>query len=399
MEKTQIQWGISPAPVQTPAQTVVVGHFDVHGISAAYLAARAFNAVDAFANYPATSPETLVQTLQNLFAAAPSRLRIIVVDIPVNLKDPTSFIQGLENLALRHEVLFFDHHESSVPYLPMFQRVRTFYVGPSALQMNMLLYNMIPEKTDIDRLVALVGAIGDRDVEVVKQGLFSQDLQTVSDGFDVMVRERDGALNTLKALLANPMEVINSARARAAQIPSAQLETRIGPVAVASGQLPPQWGPKALEKLAFSVNAYYAVGYGYDERNKTWNVRAIIRWDEEARKPYLPKPGAVARSLWPTRSIIGHPSAPSVAAATETEAREMALAWARAIADAVTKSTAPTVASLISESRVGEMLAEILYNIERILEEQKKMYSEYLELKKQQVELLKQTRESRARAD
>jgi hypothetical protein len=386
-------------PIQVPAssvQTVVVGHFDVHGVTAALLAAKAFGAVDAFANYPATSPETLIQTLQNMFAAAPQRLRIVVVDVPVNLKDPASFVQGLENLALRHEVLFFDHHESSVPYLPMFQRVRTFYVGPSALQMNMLLYNMIPEKTDIDRLVALVGAIGDRDVEVVKQGLFSQDLQTVSDGLDVMVREKDGALNTLKALLANPMEVIGNARARAAQIPVAQLETRIGPVAVASGQLPSQWGPKALEKLAFSVNAYYAVGYGYDERSKTWNVRAIIRWDEEDRKPYLPKPGAVARALWSARSIIGHPSAPSVAAVNEVEAREMALTWARAIADAVTKSTAPTVASLISESKVGEMLAEILYNIERVLEEQKKMYQEYLDLKRQQVELLRRAGGARA---
>jgi hypothetical protein len=391
-----------PTPIQQPAPsgqtmpTVVVGHFDVHGITATFLAARAFNAVDAFANYPATSPETLIQTLQNMFAAAPQRLRIVVVDVPVNLKDPVSFIQGLENLALRHEVFFFDHHESSVPYLPMFQRVRTFYVGPSALQLNMLLYNMVPEKSDIDRLVAIVGAIGDRDVEVVKQGLFSQDLQTISDGLDVMVRERDGALNTLKALLANPMEVINRARARANEIPAAQLETRIGSVAVASGQLPAQWGPKALEKLAFSVNAYYAVGYGYDERSKTWNVRAIIRWDEEARKPYLPKPGAIARTLWPARSIIGHPSAPSVAATTETEAREMALAWARAIADAVVKSTAPAVVSLISESKVGEMLAEILYNIERILEEQKKMYSEYLDLKRQQVELLRRAGGARA---
>jgi hypothetical protein len=396
MEKIQTPIGTSPAPSGQTIPAVIVGHFDVHGISVAYLAARAFNAVDAYANYPATSPETLIQTLQNMFAAAPQRLRIVVVDVPVNLKDPASFIQGLENLALRHEVLYFDHHESSVPYLSMFQRVRTFYVGPSALQMNMLLYNVIPEKTEIDRTIAVVGAIGDRDVEVVKQGLFSQDLQTISDGLDAMVRERDGALNTLKSLLTDPLGTLERARARAGEIPSVPLAQRIGPVAVAEGQLPAQWGPKTLERLAFTSNTYYAVGYGYDERSRTWNVRAIIRWDEEARKPYLPKPGAIARSLWPARSIIGHPSAPSVAAASEPEAREMALTWARAIADAVTKSAAPTVATLISESKVGEMLAEILYNIERVLEEQKKMYSEYLDLKRQQVELLKRASGARA---
>jgi hypothetical protein len=74
----------------------------------------------------------------------------------------------------------------------------------------------------------------------------------------------------------------------------------------------------------------------------------------------------------------------------------MTLTWARAIADAVTKSAAPTVASLISESKVGEMLAEILYNIERVLEEQKKMYEEYLDLKRQQVELLRRAGGARA---
>jgi hypothetical protein len=376
--------------------TVVVGHFDVHGVTAAFLAARAFNAVDAYANYPATSPETLVQTLQNLFAAAPSRLRIVIVDIPVNLKDPASFIQGLENLALRHEVLYFDHHESSVPYLSMFQRVRTFYVGPSALQMNMLLYNMIPEKTDIDRLVALVGAIGDRDVEVVKQGLFSQDLQTISDGLDVMVREKDGALNTLKALLANPMEVVSNARVRAAQIPAATPEVRIGPAVVAAGELPVGWGPKALEKLAFNAGAWYAVGAGVDERTKQPLVRAIVRWDVAARMPNLPMPGAVARQLWPTRNIIGHPAAPSIAAVTLEEAREMARTLARALAEAATKGAAPQVATLISESRVGEVLVEVLQRLEQILEEQRKMYSEYLDLKRQQVELLKRASGARA---
>jgi len=386
-----------PAPsAQTQPPTVVVGHFDVHGVCAAYLAARAFGATDVFANFPATSPETLVQTLQNLFAAAPSRLRIVIVDVPVNLKDPVSFVQGLENLALRHDIVYIDHHESSLPYLTMFQRVKTLFVGTSALQMNMALYNMIPEKTDIDRVVAVVGAIGDRDGEVVRLNLFTQELQNISDGLDVMVRERDGALNALKSLLADPAGTLERARARANEIPSATLGQRIGPVAVASSPLPAQWGPKALEKMAFASGSWYAVGYGYDERSRTWIVRAIIRWDVAAKYPNLPLPGNVARSIWSTRSIIGHPSAPSVATTSESEAQEMVVQWARALAESATKSAAPATVSLISESKVGEVLVEIMQRLEQILEEQRRMYAEYLDLKKRQVQLLERASGARA---
>jgi hypothetical protein len=125
-------------------------------------------------------------------------------------------------------------------------------------------------------------------------------------------------------------------------------------------------------------------------------VRAIIRWDIQARLSHLPLPGIVARQIWSTRNIIGHPAAPSVAATSEDEAREMALAWARALADAATKSAAPKVTTLISESAVGEVLVEVLQRLEQILEEQRRMYSEYLELKRRQVELLQRASGARA---
>jgi len=395
MEKMQTLIGTSPAPVRT----VVVGHFDVHGVTAAYLAVKAFGAVDAFANYPATSPETLVQTLQNLFAAAPSRLRLVIVDVPVDLKNPAAFIRGLEDLATYHEIIFFDHHETSLPFLPQFRNVKAFYVGPSALTFNETLLRMIPNPTEVDQTISVIGAVGDRDSEVVRRNIFNTELQTISDGLDVLVRERDGALNTLKSLLVDPMGTLARARARANEIPAAQFGQRIGPVAVASSPLPAQWGPKALERMCFNAGAWYGVGYGYDERSRTWIVRAIIRWDVAAKYPNLPQPGHVARSIWVTRNIIGHPSAPSVAATSESEAQEMVVQWARALAESATKGAAPATVSLISESKVGEVLVEIMQRLEQILEEQKRMYAEYLELKRQQVELLKQTRETRARAD
>jgi len=394
MEKINPNMSWTPAPT---APTVIVTHFDVHGVCAGYLAAKAFNASEVYANYPATSPENLINTLQNLFAAAPARLRIVCIDIPIDLKNPAAFVRGLEDLAVRHEILFFDHHESSVQFMPQFRNVKAFYAGPSALVLNETLLKMIPNATETDQLVSLVGAVGDRDSEVIKRGLFTVDLQTLSDGVDVLVRQPNGALSTLKSLLADPAAVLVQARAEAGKIPSARLGQRIGPVALSAETLPPLWGPKALEKLAFAAGTWYATGWGVDERTKTPIARAIIRWDIAAKIPSLPMPGAVARSLWSTRNVIGHPAAPSVAASSEEEAREMALAWARALADAATKSAAPATVSLISESKVGELIVEVLQRLEQVLEEQKKMYSEYLDLKRKQVELLERVG-SRARA-
>jgi hypothetical protein len=387
----------APAPVSGASlPTVVVAHFDTHGVSAGYLAAKAFGVTEVFANYPATSPENVVQTLQNLYSAAPTSLRIVLVDIPIDLKNPSAFIRGLEDLALRHEIVFIDHHESSVQFLHMFSRVKAIFLGPSALTLNNYLLGQIREATDLDRTIALIGAVGDRDPEIVKQGLFTPELQMLADGMDVIVRERDGALRAVRTLLQSPAMLLDEARTKAGQIPSAALGQRIGPVVVAAASLPAQWGPKSLERLAFQSGAWYAAGWSYDERNRVWVVRAIIRWDVAARIPNLPQPGAVAKTLWSTRNVIGHPAAPSVAATSETEAQEMALVWARALADAATKSAAPAVATLISESRVGEMLAEILQRLEQILESQRQMYQEYLELKRRQVQLLERTSGARA---
>jgi len=372
----------------TPAQVVVVAHHDVHGIAAGYLAARAFGAVEVYSNFPQTAPENLISTLQNLYAAASQRLRIVIVDVPVDLKNPIGFIQGLEQLAMLHDVIFIDHHESSVRFLGMFQRVKTVFLGPSALTLNNYLLSQIPNATDLDRTIALVGAVGDRDPEVVRQGVFSAELQTLSDGLDVLVREKDGALRAIRMLVQNPETALSEARTKAGQIPVAQLGQRIGPVAVAAHQLPVGWGPKALEKMAFAVGAWYAVGWGVDEKTKTPIVRAIIRWDINAKMPSLPLPGAVAKNLWSTRNVIGHPAAPSVTATSETEAQEMVLQWARALASAATASASPNVTTFIAETRVGEILAEVLQRLEQILESQNRMYQEYLELKRRQVELL-----------
>lgn len=385
---TTIQTIQIPRIDQNQKPTVVIGHFDVHGVVTAALAAKKLGAVEAFAKYPETGPEQVIQLLQNRYAAAPARLHIVLVDIPVNLKDPIGFVNGLENLAaMGHDVTLYDHHETSVQFLSRFSRVKVIFVGPSAYDLTKL---FVDPSNPLDELLARVAATGDRDPEVIRRGLWNREIQEIADGLDVMVRRDANAV--LQQLLANPEAVISQARREAANIPTAELDRQVGPVVIARGLLPEQWGPKALEKLAFQTNAWYAIGVSYVQRQGIYAVRAIIRWDIQAKYPSLPLPGNIARQLFPTRTIIGHPAAPSIAASTEIEAREMALRLAEELARAAPSAfSKPGVSHLISLDSVGETLAEILLGIKQILENQQKMYQEYLELKRRQVELLERT--------
>jgi len=375
------------------SQTVIIGHFDVHGVCASALAYYKFNAREFFAGYPQTAPENLVSTIQNLYAASPQQLSIIIVDIPVNLKDPQAFIEGLERLAMRHRILYIDHHESSLQFLPQFSRVRTLFVGTSALLMNLAL---LPENTETYRKIAVIGAIGDRDPEVVRRNLLTQELREIADGLDVMVRE--DTHRTLLGLIDNPELTFEVALRRSQQIPIAPLRRVTGVVAIATEAIQ-QWGPKSLERLAFSQGTWYAVGPEFVPRFNTWVVRAIARWDILAQKS-IPLPGEVAKELWPTRNIIGHPAAPSIASTSREEAEKMSEELARVLNERATGAITPKQVRLINTNIVGEMFAEILVSLQRILEEQKKMYQEYLELKRKQVELLEQaSEEDRRRYD
>lgn len=372
------------------SRAVVVGHFDVHGVLTAYLASKYFNAVEAFAKFPETGPENLVSLLQNRYMGSASRLSIVIVDIPVNVKAPQSFINGLEEIATRHEVIFYDHHETSIPYISQFSLVKPVFIGTSAYDLTR---QFVRDPDDGD--IAVIAAIGDRDPEVIRRGLWNRKLQIYADGLDVLIR-RD-ANRILKELIADVDNVLAQAESESENIPTASVERQIGLVGYAGDlrNVGEGWSLKALERMAFTNNFWYAVGYTYVSRFNTWTVRAIVRWDVLATRNIV-TPGAVAKELWPTRTIIGHPSAPSINASSEDEAKEIAIQLAEALAERSVKRSGTV--SLINTEIVGDALAEILTSLRQILEEQKKMYSEYLELKRRQVELLEQT-ESRVRAD
>lgn len=353
-------------------KNVVVCHYDVHGVVCGTLLYHQLNAAEAFTGFPECSPEQVVSTIQNRYAAAPTKLRISLIDIPIDLKNPVAFCDGLNDFSKLHFVVYYDHHETSLPHLKFLRKaIRTYFIGPSAYQ---LCKYVMPESGEPWETLAIVGAVGDRDSSIASK--IDEDIRLYADGLDVMVRQN--ANMVLQNLIADSERTLEEAKTRGAEIPTAPLEQTIGLVVVARGQLPAQWGPKSLEKLAFQENTDFATGYQFDERNNIWIVRAIVRWDRALNYQFTPRD--IAAKLWPTRSIIGHPAAPTVAANSEAEAAEMAAQWAKAISD--------EVGVTITRMDPQTVMAQVLLSLHQILQRQEQQYKEYLELKKRQVELL-----------
>lgn len=325
-------------------RTVVVAHPDVHGVASGVLAAKAFGAEEVYCEWPDTAPKRLVVTLRDLYAAAPQRLRIVLVDIPVDSKNPAAFVRGLEDLADRHEVVYIDHHERSRRYVARFKRVKGFYVGPSALEMSLALVEKLREPDAVDYGLAMIGAVGDRDPEfwrrqdvllwglkfddVLEERGLKADLLDVAEGLDFLVRERGGARRVAEMLLDDPMVAFKLAVERLGRVPVPPLKKRVGVVAVAGGELPSRWAAKSLSLLAVRSGCWYAIGYYRERGGGRPVVRAVQYWFYAGVFPTLPAPEDCLPARYKSRSRIGHKTAPAVVVPSVEEAEKLVEEWA-----------------------------------------------------------------------
>jgi hypothetical protein len=255
-----------------------------------------------------------------------------MVDIPIDLKAPDMFINGLEKIAEEHDITitYIDHHATSLPFLHKFLKVKAFYY-PSAYLMT----KAVASPDNIGETLALIGGIADRDPEVIKRGLYTPYYQRISDGLDVLLREKNTDVVVME-MLRDVEVVFQKALEEEHKIPMANIIERINNTILCT-KLPEGWGPKALERAAFREDATYAVGHefatsAWSPHCGQWAVRAIVRWDKLAMNPDLELPGNTARKLWPNASIIGHSAAPSIGAENEEKAKKMAKELALALA-------------------------------------------------------------------
>jgi hypothetical protein len=113
--------------------TVVIGHFDAHGVLTTAARARTIKAIHkAFSSYPHTGPEKLADFIDAYFPALREN-KVEIIDIPVNERDPSTYIEAVNRLSRNTDVTIYDHHKSDIKYATMI--TARLVIFPCAVEM------------------------------------------------------------------------------------------------------------------------------------------------------------------------------------------------------------------------------------------------------------------------
>jgi len=390
-----------PIPqISSGRQKYVVGHFDAHGTSTVAAYARSNNVpVDnIYVRFPDTGPEKITDFIDTFFPTL-VKYDVVMIDIPVNLKNPRAWVDAVNRLAMNTSVTIYDHHETDVQFIP--QLIARMVVFPNATRMAEVLSN------DENRTLAYIGVVSDRDSSILS--VMARDeverLMSLANALDVLVRQ--DALQTARNLITT-VDPVQWLRAQAVSVayPPAQFASSVeilrrgyNTLLIDMTKLPQSaggWSWKIMELVAYinSVDYVVAVSQTVDRQtNQQIPIVQVIRYWLSNR----PSPRPQLQPIM-GRQTIGHDDAFSVRALDANDARQLAEQIFNGL-----ETLTPRVTHLINDSNVAEAIRAdfntILQTLARILEQQNKMYQEYLELKRQQVELLRRTTDTRTRAD
>jgi len=383
------------------SQTKVVGGYDVHGVTTSVSIARALGIPleDLIIKFPDTSPELLPKLLYslNLFNE-----KVYIIDIAINVKNPNEFINTIKVVADNNMLVFLDHHETNYKYLHLIPQNIRFLQFNSASTMAKAIAESFNIKDDMEMLI--VGIIGDRDESIRElisvESIEFNRLYNIANTLDILVRKnlqatveglyREG-LNYVEKLMnveAYPPSQI------ADQLVSMNKVTKYDNILVVDvtnlQQAMTQWLWKTYDELLRRYNADYLIGIAKVlDRQINQYVDAVFvvqYWLSE-----LTTPKQLLSNLIANRKVIGHDRAFSISASSPQDAQKLAMDVLNVLQSSysVTASYIPasTVAKAIQHDfrAILEKQTEILQTLTQILDEQRKNYEKYLELKERQV--------------
>jgi ElaB/YqjD/DUF883 family membrane-anchored ribosome-binding protein len=378
----------------------IIGHFDSHGIATVASRARSLGVPPerVYAKFPVTGPEQLPNYIDTYF---PTLLNydVEIIDIPVNIRNPKQFIDIVNRLATNTSVTIYDHHKTDYQFVT--QILARVIIFGSGIEMAEVLSD------ERNRMLAYVGVVADRDSSILtrmSRDEVERDLLPLANRLDVLVRQ--DAERVVKELVTttDPVEYIKSVNTqyppeslvRQVSIVKRGLNTVLVDLTSVPAQQISAWSWKTTEQIALihRVDYVVAIAESFDRQTNSYvpTVMVIKYW--LSNKP-SPRP-----QLQPVlgRTTIGHDDAFSVRALDRNDAIQLAEQLFNEL-----ELLTPRTTHLINERAVANAVradfATILTKLTQILENQSKMYQEYLELKRQQVELLKQLQDRRARAD
>ena len=389
-----------PIPSQiTTRQKYVIGHFDGHGVATTAAFCRTNNVpVDnIYIRFPDTGPEKITDFIDTFFPTL-VKYDVVMIDIPVNLKNPRAWVDAVNRLAMNTSVTIYDHHETDVQFIP--QLIARMVVFPNATRMAEVLSD------ENNRTLAYIGVIADRDRSIldVMDRSEVERLMGLANTLDVLVRQ--DAMQTARNLIttADPIQWLRS-HASAVTYPPAQFASSVEIlrrgyntllIDMTKLQNAGGWSWKIMEQVAYINSADYVVAINQTvdrQTNQQVPIVQVIRYWLSQR----PSPRPQLQPIM-GRQTIGHDDAFSIRAMDLNDARQLADQLFNHL-----EALTPRVTHLVNDANVAEAVRAdfntILQLLVKILQQQNEMYREYLDLKKQQVELLRRTADTRTRAD
>ena len=398
-------------------RTTIVHGTDIHGVScginAFYTLRRQGLPTNIYSHFDprgvSTTPASLAQVIENL-----GMTDLVVLDIPVDIRNPKRYVDALIGHAqYKGRVFWADHHGHSQWVDVLNRSGVTAIIFGSSFDLAMAIPRMYATTDSFTEKWALVGAIADFDASIADK--VSPELEMdIADILDQAFKARRDQLMQVLGIAPRPEygnigafsagvvergiepeQVIEVAKTLVQPLTLPQYET-VGPV-VYTTTLPAQglaW--KTAWKLCLATNSKVAVVPTQTSSGYAVIFAAYWRAEDVIRN-------VVDRWLerkFGGRQIIGHPGAKSVLLVSQAEIQNIP-AWARELAEEIDREVyVPRVTTLVNDALVARALASdmrtILAKLTEILEAQKTMYREYLELKKRQVELLERVGERRA---
>lgn len=400
---------------RTSVDVVVISHFDGHGVAFAAARLRVLRqggeTAEAVSKFPETGPRGLSDgsLLQLVQGYAPHRYE--VVDIPLDVRNPEASIATLRKLSETAPVYYYDHHETDIPFV---QRLHAAGIYAAVFGDNASMAAALGLLSEpAARELAIVGIVADRDPSVLKfasREEVEKKYLPLANKLDIIVRQPSLVNATTQGEVAKMLAEYGVAMLEQVSVEypperlARELSNRIveqGSIAILVdlSELDPrlsQWVPKTLEQMLLDTGRYIAVAVapGYNPRTRTlegYDVRVLRYWLAPSD---VPVPEEVARELIAQKAITGNVVGHADYVSIRYPSKEQAMIAARMIYRRVEGSLS-TAAHLVNDQIVAQAVRRdfhaILERLTELLEQQKRMYEEYLELKRKQVELLERT--------
>jgi len=397
----------------TLRKVYVIHDTDLHGgscgINAYYALRNAGIDADVYSHFstnpnePSTTPVGLAQFIENL-----GNIDLIILDIPIDVRNPKRYVDALVSHAkYKGRVVWLDHHGHS-QWVDELNRNGVFAaVFGTSYDLALAVPRMFAKTDSFTEKWALIGAVGDFDESIANR--VSTDLEIdVAEYLDqawkfhreqlaqrlgIPLRLYKGNVGFLTAGIAElqiePEQVIEVAKQLVSPLVLPRYEI-VGDV-VYTTELPAQglaW--KTAWKLCAVTGAKVAIVPTYNPRTNQYAIIIAKNWRHPEVTDVIEQ---YIQRRFSGRQIVGHPGARSISMMSLDEAKTLIPQVARELNEEISRTLyVPRAARLISDRYVAEAVHSdfqaIMRTLAEILNEMRRMYSEYLELKKRQVELL-----------